>query len=119
MVLVYFQEGMVSGAYVIVLVAIPFPNIFASLDLILRRPVNVYFQSSSLSAHSSEMTLHHFFFDCIFMVKYSHGRKGTRANGTSLAPSNSTSSGCLSQYYYNGGFFTSSLILVLLLCAVV
>uniref|UniRef100_A0A0R0IMU3 glucan endo-1,3-beta-D-glucosidase n=2 Tax=Glycine max TaxID=3847 RepID=A0A0R0IMU3_SOYBN len=54
---------------------------------------------------------------CIFPG--SHGRKGTRTNGTSLAPSNSTSSGCLSQYHDNGGFFTSSLILVLLLCAVV
>ncbi|CAJ1936822.1 unnamed protein product [Sphenostylis stenocarpa] len=55
---------------------------------------------------------------CIFPG--SHGRKGARTNGTSLAPSNSTSSGCLSQYYYNGGFFTRSLVLVVLLfCAVV
>ncbi|XP_057416438.1 glucan endo-1,3-beta-glucosidase 3-like isoform X2 [Lotus japonicus] len=50
---------------------------------------------------------------CIFPG--SHGKNGTSINGTSLAPSNSTSSGCLSQYYYSRGSFTSSVILVVLL----
>ena len=44
------------------------------------------------------------------MVKYSDARKGSRVNGTSLAPSNSSSSGCLPQYYYNDGFFTTSFL---------
>ncbi|KAK7320062.1 hypothetical protein RJT34_04792 [Clitoria ternatea] len=54
---------------------------------------------------------------CIFPG--SHGKKGTRVNGTSLAPSNSTSSGCLSQYYYNGGSFTSWIVLLVLLLSAV
>ncbi|KAL1327821.1 hypothetical protein AAHE18_13G330600 [Arachis hypogaea] len=50
---------------------------------------------------------------CIFPGSF--GKKGSKINGTLLAPSNSTSSGCLSQYHYNGGSFTSSVILVALL----
>ncbi|KAJ7954299.1 putative Glucan endo-1,3-beta-glucosidase [Quillaja saponaria] len=50
---------------------------------------------------------------CIFPG--SGGKNGTRVNETSLAPSsNTTSSGCLSEYYYGGGSFRSSVILGLL-----
>lgn len=45
----------------------------------------------------------------------SDGRNGTFVNGTSLAPSsNSTTSGCLSQYINNGGYFASTLIIGIL-----
>lgn len=48
------------------------------------------------------------------------GKNGTIINGTSLAPSsNSTSSGCPSQYFYGTGSFTTSVIIrVLLMIAV-
>ncbi|XP_004503372.1 glucan endo-1,3-beta-glucosidase 3 [Cicer arietinum] len=54
---------------------------------------------------------------CVFPG--SHGKNRTRINGTSLAPSNSTSSGCLSQHNYNGGYFTNSMILIVLLLSAV
>jgi len=49
----------------------------------------------------------------------SRGKNGSSTNGTALAPStNSTNSGCLSQYY-NGGPLTSSLIHTLILSVAV
>ncbi|XP_057758382.1 glucan endo-1,3-beta-glucosidase 3-like isoform X1 [Arachis stenosperma] len=55
---------------------------------------------------------------CVFPG--SGGKNGTSINGTSLAPSNtSTASGSLSQHYYNGGSLISSVILGALLLSAV
>ncbi|XP_031271704.1 glucan endo-1,3-beta-glucosidase 3-like [Pistacia vera] len=56
---------------------------------------------------------------CIFPG--SKGRNGTiSGNGTSLAPSsNSTTSGCPSQYLYSGNFVTNSVIIAVLLVSAV
>ncbi|QHN93063.1 Glucan endo-1,3-beta-glucosidase [Arachis hypogaea] len=55
---------------------------------------------------------------CVFPG--SGGKNGTSINGTSLAPSNtSTASGILSQHYYNGGSLISSVILSALLLSAV
>ncbi|KAM1608256.1 hypothetical protein ACFX13_020863 [Malus domestica] len=55
---------------------------------------------------------------CIFPG--SGRRNSSSTNGTSLAPSsNSTTSGCLSQFFYSGGSFTSSVIIGFLVLSVV
>ncbi|XWS34455.1 hypothetical protein CRYUN_Cryun21dG0040000 [Craigia yunnanensis] len=48
------------------------------------------------------------------------GKNGTITNGTSLAPlTNSTTSGCQSQYFYGSGSFTTSVIIGVLLMSAV
>lgn len=54
---------------------------------------------------------------CIFPG--SGGRNSTLTNGTSLAPSNSSTSGCPSQYFYGGDSFTGSMITGILFIAAV
>ncbi|KAM1193595.1 hypothetical protein FF1_020559 [Malus domestica] len=55
---------------------------------------------------------------CIFPG--SGRRNSSSTNGTSLAPSsNSTTSGCLSQFFYTGGSFTSSVIIGFLVLSAV
>ncbi|CAN6549649.1 unnamed protein product [Malus baccata var. baccata] len=55
---------------------------------------------------------------CIFPG--SGRRNSSSTNGTSLAPSsNSTTSGCLSQFFYSGGSFTSSVIIGFLVLSAV
>nr|POE74995.1 glucan endo-1,3-beta-glucosidase 3 [Quercus suber] len=54
------------------------------------------------------------------IVPGSVGKNGTIVNGTSLAPSsNSTSSGCLSQFFHGDGSFTSSVIVGILVLSAV
>uniref|UniRef100_K7MHH6 glucan endo-1,3-beta-D-glucosidase n=1 Tax=Glycine max TaxID=3847 RepID=K7MHH6_SOYBN len=86
--------------------------------------INSYYQQMAKSAGTCDFkgvasitTTNPSHGSCIFSG--SGGKNVTSVNGTALAPStNSTNSGCLSQYY-NGGFFTSTVILTLILSVVV
>ncbi|WVZ15155.1 hypothetical protein V8G54_012721 [Vigna mungo] len=86
--------------------------------------INAYYQQMAKSAGTCDFkgvasvtTTNPSHGSCIFPG--SHGKNGSSINGTSLAPStNSTNSGCLSQYY-NGGSLTRSLILTLILSVAV